>query len=213
MNIMSSEIIKKTGLLAVLFLLFVIPFTNASIAENSTPVPSDNHIEQSNVIQAFNGNISSTFIIRGDTISFYGTVLNYGDLNATILSFNAEFIHLEGNNRFNRHYSVNIDADHRILGPGESFTGTLKDEITNPESTYNVTIYFVVEDVYDAETEFGAPAWNFTAAENIRVTIIDITRTSGVILGVGITFVVIVVIVVIVILYGWLKERFARRKH
>jgi hypothetical protein len=185
------------------------------MAENSTPVLPDNHKEQSNVIQAFNGNISSTYIVRGDTISFYGTVLNYGDLNSTILSFNAEFRHLTepDNKRFYRHYSVSIDADHRNLGPGESFTGTLRDEITNPESTYNVSVYFVVEDVYDADTEFGAPAWNFTAAENIIVTVIDITSPSGIILGVGVTFAVIVVIVVIVILYGWLKERFTRRKH
>ena len=210
---MNSGIAKKIGLLTVLFLFVVVPFTNASIAENSTPVPADNHKEQSNVIQAFNGNISSTYIVRGDTISFYGTVLNYGDLNATILSFNAIFIHLEGNNRFDRHYSVNIDADHRNLGPGESFTGTLRDEVTNPESTYNVSIYFVVEDVYDAETEFGAPAWNFTAAENIIVTVIDITSPSGIIVGVGVTFAVIVVIVVVIILYGWLKERFTKRKH
>ncbi len=210
---MSSGIVKKTGLMAVLMLLVIIPFTNASMAENNTAVPNDNQIEQSNVIQAFNGNISTTYIVRGDTISFYGTVLNYGDLNATILSFNAEFIHLEGNNRFNRHYSVGIDADHRNLGPRESFTGTLRDEITNPESTYNVSVYFVVEDVYDADTEFGAPAWNFTAAENIIVTVIDITSPSGIILGVGVTFVVIVVIVVIIILYGWLKERSAKRKH
>ncbi|MFW9851344.1 MAG: hypothetical protein ACFFDS_00190 [Candidatus Thorarchaeota archaeon] len=210
---MNSGIAKKTGLLTVLFLFLLIPFTNASIAENSTPVPADNHIEQSNVIQAFNGNISSTYIVRGETISFYGTVLNYGDLNATILSFNAEFIHLEGNNRFNRHYSVSIDADHRNLGPRESFTGTLRDEITNPESTYNVSVYFVVEDVYDADTEFGAPAWNFTAAENIIVTVIDITSPSGIIVGIGVTFGVIVAIVVVIILYGWLKERFTKRKH
>ncbi len=210
---MNSGIVKKTGLLAVLFLLVVIPFTNASMAENSTPVPTDNHINQSNVIQAFNGNISSTYIVRGDTISFYGTVLNYGDLNATILSFNAEFVHQEENDRFNRHYSVSIDADHRNLGPGESFTGTLRDEITNPQSSYNVTIYFVVEDVYDASTEFGAPAWNFTAAENIAVTVIDITSPSGIIIGVGVSFAVIVVVIVIFILYGWLKERFTKRKH
>ena len=210
---MNSGIAKKTGLLAVLLLLAVIPFTNASVAENSTPVPADNHIEQSNVIQAFNGNISSTYIVRGDTISFYGTVLNYGDLNATMLSFNAVFVHQEGNSRFNRIYSVSIDADHRNLGPGESFTGTLKDEITNPESTYNVSVYFVVEDVYDADTEFGAPAWNFTAAENIIVKVIDVTSPSGVILGVGITFAVIVVTVIIIILYGWLKEKFTKRKH
>ena len=210
---MNSGITKKTGLLTILLLLVVTPFTNASVAENSTPIPADNHKEQSNVIQAFNGNISSTYIIRGDTISFYGTVLNYGDLNATILSFNANLDHLEGNNRFDRHYSVSIDADHRNLGPGESFTGTLRDEITNPESSYNVTIYFVVEDVYDADTEFGAPAWNFTAAENIIVTVIDVSSSSGVIIGIGVTFAVIVAIIIIVILYGWLKEKFSKRKH
>ena len=208
-----SEIMKKAGLITVLVLLVVVSITNASMAENNTTVPANNQIEQSNVIQAFNGNISTTYIVRGHTISFYGTVLNYGNLNATILSFNAEFIHLEGNNRFNRHYSVRIDEDHKNLGPGESFTGTLRDEITNPESTYNVSIYFVVEDVYDAQTEFGAPAWNFTAAENIIVTVVDITSPSGIILGVGITFGVGVLIVIVIILYGWLKERLAKRKY
>jgi len=210
---MKKGIMKKTGLLAILFLLVVIPLTNVSNAEISTPIPADNQIEKSNIIQAFNGNISTTYIVRGSTISFYGTVLNYGNLNASVLSFNAEFIHLEGNNRFNRHYSVTIDDDHRNLGPGESFTGTLRDEITNPESTYNVSIYFVVEDVYDETTEFGAPAWNFTAAENIIVTVIDISSPSGIILGVGITFGVSVLIIVVIILYGWLKEKFAKRKY
>lgn len=208
-----NEIMKKTCLTIVLLLFIVVPFTNASMAENNTPIPAYNQVEQSNVIQAFNGNISTTYIVRGHTISFYGTVLNYGDLNATILSFNAEFIHLEGNNRFNRHYSVSIDEDHRNLGPRESFTGTLRDEITNPESKYNVSIYFVVEDVYDETTEFGAPAWNFTAAENIVVTVVDITSPSGIILGVGITFGVGVLIIVVIILYGWLKEKFTKRKY
>ena len=130
-----------------------------------------------------------------------------------IPSFNVDFIHLGGNDRFNTTYSVNYDFDHRTLEPGASLTGTLREEITSPEADYNVSIYFKALDAYHPHETFGPSARDYIAAENITVSVVDFGGPSNIILGIGLTFAAGVGIVVIVIIYGWLKEKLTKRRY
>jgi hypothetical protein len=208
---------KKANLKACLFVIFILlalsPFANIAKAKNIEQT-SDTSISQTDeLIQAFNGNVSTTYIIRGEAINFFATIANFGDQDVTVLSLNAVFVHLEGTSRFNRRYSVEFDRNHRTIGPGESFTGTLREKIDNQEAQYNVSIYFVAEDVYDTTNELGAPALNYTAAFNITVRVVDFGSASNIILGIGISFALVVVVVILIILYGWLRERLSKRKY
>ena len=208
---------KRTNLKASLCFIFIIlalsPFANIAKAKNIEQA-SDTSISQTDeLIQAFNGNVSTTYIIRGEAINFFATIANFGQEVVTVLSLNAVFAHLEGTSRFNRRYTVEFDRNHRTIGPGESFTGTLREKIDNQEAQYNVSIYFVAENVYDTESELGAPALNYTAAFNITVRVVDFGSSSNIILGIGITFALVVVVVILIILYGWLRERLSKRKY
>jgi len=208
---------RRTGLTASLCFIFILlaltPFANIAKAKNIEQTTDTSISQTDELIQAFNGNVSTTYIVRGDSINFFATIANFGNQNVTVLSLNAVFVHLEGTSRFNRKYTVEFDINHRTIGQDESFTGTLREEIDNQEAKYNVTIYFVAENVYDTTSELGSPALNYTAAANITVRVVDFGRASNVILGIGIAFAITVVVVILIILYGWLKERFSKRKY
>ncbi|MHA2358472.1 MAG: hypothetical protein ACXABK_06870 [Candidatus Heimdallarchaeaceae archaeon] len=203
----------KASLCFIFILLALSPISNISKAKNMEQTSDPSIAQTDELIQAFNGNVSTTYVIRGEAINFFATIANFGEEEVTVLSLNAVFIHLEGLRRFNRRYTVEFDRDHRTIGPHESFTGTLREKIANPEAQYNVSIYFVAENVYDTTNELGAPALNYTAAFNITVRVVDFGSSSNVILGIGISFAIAVVVVIIIILYGWLRERMSKRKY
>ena len=210
---MSKKNGLKVGVCLIIALFATTPFSNVSNAIDSLPVTENTFSQTGELIQAFNGNISDTSIIRGDTINFHATLANLGDLSLNVVSLNAEFVHTEGIRQFNRRYTVEFDRDHRSIGPGDSFTATLEEIITNAEASYNVTIFFVAENVYDQTSEFVPPALNYTAVEDILVSIVDLGSSSKVIIGIGVTFGVIVLIVIGIIIYGWLKEKISKRKY
>ncbi|MHA1952579.1 MAG: hypothetical protein ACXAAM_01370 [Candidatus Heimdallarchaeaceae archaeon] len=210
---MSKKFGLKVGLCLIIALFATTPFSKVSNALDSLPFTENTFSQTGELIQAFNGNMSDTSIIRGDTIYFHATLANLGEQSVTVISLNAEFVHAEGNSQFNRRYRVEFDRDHRSIGPEDSFTATMEEIITNAEASYNVTIYFVAENVYDESSEFGPPALNYTAVEDIRVSVVDLGSSSNVIIGIGITFGAIVLIVVGIIIYGWLKEKLSKRKY
>ena len=198
---MNKKIWVKTGFFLLLAMFMLNPHSNVSRAQ------SDQYIG------ALNGRITDTNIVRNTRVTFQATLVNFGDLEMDVISFNAEFVHLGGNDRFNTTYTITYDVHHRTLEPGASLTGTLREEITSPEASYNVTIYFKALDVYHPHDTFGPSAIDYIAAENITVSVIDFGGPSNIIIGVGLAFAAIVGIVVIVIIYGWLKEKLAKRKY
>jgi hypothetical protein len=210
---MSKRIGLKFSLFLILFLFVTAQFSNISEAKNFLPRTENTFSQTGELIQAFNGNISDVSIVRGDTIFFYATLANLGDLEVTVISLNALFVHAEGIKRFNRRYTVEFDRDHRTIAPEDSFTATMEEIITNAEATYNVSIYFVAENSYDDTSELGPPALNYTALDLAVVTVIDLGSSSNVIIGIGITFGVIVVVVIGIIIYGWLREKLNKRKY
>jgi len=210
---MSKRFGLKLGLCLIITLFVTASFSNISDAKHFLPETGNSLSQTGELIQAFNGNISDISIIRGDTIYFHATLANLGDLDVTVVSLNAEFIHAEGIIRFNRLYTVEFDRDHRTIGPEDSFTATMEEIITNAEATYNVSIFFVAENSYDETSEFGPPALNYTALDQVVVTVIDLGSSSNVIIGIGVTFGVIVVIVIGIIIYGWLREKLTQRKY
>ncbi|NPD87926.1 MAG: hypothetical protein HGN29_04335 [Asgard group archaeon] len=203
----------KAGLCLIIVLFATTPFSNVSIAKDSLPITENSFSQTGELIQAFNGNMSDTSIIRGETIYFHATLANLGDQSVTVISLNAEFVHTENSSQFNSEYSVEFDRDHRSIGPEDSFTATMEEIIINAEASYTVSIYFVAENVYDETSEFGPPALNFTAVEGVLVSVIDLGSSSNVIIGIGVTFGVIVIIVIGIIIYGWLKEKLSKRKY
>ncbi|MHA1686622.1 MAG: hypothetical protein ACTSYD_09500 [Candidatus Heimdallarchaeaceae archaeon] len=169
---------------------------------------------QSYPIQVYNGELSSTRIIRGTKVDIYATIVNLGDKDFAVISLNAEFKHIENLTRFDKTYSVAFDYDHRTLKPNESLTGTLKAEITNPEATYNVSIYFRAEDVYNTSNPIGEAAYrDFYVASNITVQVIDYAEISNVVFGVGVAFSIGVALVVLFLIYSWLKDKIKSRKY
>ena len=210
---------KKSGLKVIVGVCLIIvlfsttPFSNVSIAKYTVPDADFTISQAGGLIQAFNGNISDTSIIRGDIVYFYATLANLGDQAITVISLNVVFAHAEGSKRFDKKYTVEFDRDHRSIGPEDSFTATMEEIITNSEASYNVSIYFIAENIYDETSEFGPPALNYTAVEDIVVSVIDLGTSSNVIIGIGITFAAIVVLVIGVIIYGWLKEKLSKRKY
>ena len=205
----------KIGFIIIFMLFITIPMVNFSIAQTNNLDQNLPILQQEYSIDAFNGNISTTIIERGQIVNFYATIGNFGDLVVPVVSLNANFTHVDGNTALNEIYTVTFDLDYRELQPEETFTATLMAEITNPEARYNGSIFFMAEDVYgsDAGPIEGAPAFQFFAAEEISVHVIDFGGASNVIVGIGITFAAAVVLVVLYILYGWLKERRAKRKY
>ena len=163
-------------------------------------------------IAAFNGRMSDTYIVRYQTIHIHATLVNFGDQEMEVESLRADFVHLEGNNKFNRTYIYRFDTDHNTIDPGASLTGTINTEITNPEAGYNVTIYFKALDVYHPH-ELGAFNVKYIAAENITVAIVDFGGASNVIMGIGIAFAAAVGGVILFIIYGWIKDKRAKRKY
>ncbi|MCG3220011.1 MAG: hypothetical protein H7641_01415 [Candidatus Heimdallarchaeota archaeon] len=210
---MSKRFGLKVGLCLIIALFATTPFSNVSNAKDSLPATENTFSQTGELIQAFNGNMSDTSIIRGDTIYFHATLANLGDESVTVISLNVVFVHLEGISQFNKKYSVEFDRDHRSIGPEDSFTATMEEIITNAEASYNVSIYFVAENVYDETSDFGPPALNYTAIEDVLVSVVDLGSSSNVIIGIGITFGVIVLIVIGIIVYGWLKEKLSKRKY
>ncbi|MCG3225788.1 MAG: hypothetical protein H7645_02635 [Candidatus Heimdallarchaeota archaeon] len=210
---MSKNFGLKVGLCLIIALFATTPFSNVSNAIVSLPITENTFSQTGELIQAFNGNMSDTSIIRGDTIYFYATLANLGDQSVTVISLNAEFVHAENSTQFNRRYTVEFDRDHRSIGPEDSFTATMEEVITNAEASYYVSIFFVAENVYDESSDFGPPALNYTAVEDVLVSVVDLGSSSNVIIGIGITFGVIVLIVIGIIVYGWLKEKLSKRKY
>ncbi len=210
---MSKNFGLKVGLCLIIALFATTPFSNVSNAIVSLPITENTFSQTGELIQAFNGNMSDTSIIRGDTIYFHATLANLGDQSVTVISLNAEFVHTENSTQFNRRYTVEFDRDHRSIGPEDSFTATMEEVITNAEASYYVSIFFVAENVYDESSEFGPPALNYTAVEDVLVSVVDLGSSSNVIIGIGVTFGVIVLIVIGIIVYGWLKEKLSKRKY
>lgn len=212
---MKKNLRIKTGTFVLFVLFLTVSVFNLSRAQTNNIEQELPTLQQTNQIEAYNGRISSTYISRGDTVYIFATIGNFGDQVVPVVSLNANFTHRDGNSALNELYTVTIDYDHRNLEPGETFTGTLIAEITNPEARYNVTIYFKAEDVYDPNTGpvGGAPAFDFIAAEDVEVHVVDYGGASNVIVGIGLTFAGIVVAIVLFILYGWLREKLHKRKY
>lgn len=198
---MSKKFWAKTSVFLLLAIFMLNPHSNVARAQT----------EQ--YIGAFNGRISETYITRNTRVTIQATIVNFGDLEIEVISFNVDFIHLGGNDRFNITYTVNYDFDHRTLEPGASLTGTLREEITSPEADYNVSIYFTALDTYHPHDTFGPSAVDYIAAENITVSVVDFSGPSNIIIGIGLAFAAGVGIVVIVIIYGWLKEKLTKRRY
>ena len=177
------------------------------------PISNLTQAQSEEYIAAFNGTLSSTQIERNHVVSFYATIVNFGDLTIEVESMKADFVHLGGNNRLNSTYTQKFDKNHNSLEPGASLTGTLRAEITNPEADYNVSVYFWAVDEYHPHSEIGAYPKKYIAAENITVSVVDYGGPSDVIIGVGIAFAVAVVGVIVFILYGWIKEKLKKRKY
>jgi len=212
---MKKNLWIKTGTVVLFILVLNVSVFSLSKAQTTNQEQGLPTLQQSYQIEAYNGKISSTYISRGDTVYIFATIGNFGDQVVPVVSLNANFTHIEGNSALNELYSVTIDYDHRDLEPGETFTGTLMAEITNPEARYNVTIFFKAEDVYDPDTGpiGAAPALDFNAAEDIEVHVVDYGGASNVVIGIGLTIAGIVVAIVLFILYGWLKEKLQKRKY
>lgn len=169
---------------------------------------------QSYPIQVYNGTMSSTRIIRGTTVNIYATIVNLGDQDFNVISLNAEFKHSENLTRFDKTYTTKFDYDHRLLKPNETLTGTLRAEITNPEATYIVSIYFRAEDVYNSSNPIGqAPYRDFYVAENITVKVIDYAEISNVVFGIGVAFSIGVGLVIVFLIFSWLKDKIKSRKY
>ena len=177
------------------------------------PVAKTTQAQSEEYIAAFNGRLSDTNIIRNSIVSIFATIVNFGDQTITVEYLKADFVHVGGNIRLNSTYTQVFDTDHNSLEPGASLTGTLRTEITNAEAEYNVTIYFWAIDEYNPHPEIGAYGKKYVAAENVSVTIVDFGGPSDIIIGVGIAFAVAVGGVIVFILYGWLKDRFKKRKY
>ena len=165
------------------------------------------------LIAAFNGRISDTYITRYQTVYIDATLVNFGDQPIEVETLKADFVHLQGNSRYNTTYTYRFDRDHNSIEPGDSITGTIKTEITNPEAGYNVTIYFLALDAYHPHPELGAYNVKYIAAENITVSVVDFGGASNVIMGIGIAFAVAIGGVIIFILYGWIKDKISKRKY
>ena len=210
---MSKKIGLKVSLILIIVLLATTPFSNVSNARDFVPIVDNTIAQTGELIQAFNGNISDTSIIRGDTVYFYATLANLGDQEVTVLYLTVDFVHAEGNKRFNKQYRLEFDRDHRTIGPEDSFTATMEEVITNSEASYNVSVYFVAENIYDESSEFGPPALNYTAVEDLLVSVVDLGTSSNVIIGIGITFGVIVLVIIGIIVFGWLREKLSKRKY
>lgn len=210
---MSKKIGLKVGLCLIITLLVTTSFSNVSNGRDFVSSTDNTFAQTGELIQAFNGNISDTSIIRGDTIYFHATLANLGDQEVTVISLTVDFVHVENITRFNRRYVLEFDRDHRTIGPEDSFTATMEEIITNSEASYNVSVYFVAENIYDESSEFGPPALNYIAVEDVLVSVVDLGTSSSVIIGIGITFGIIVLLIIGVILYGWLKEKLSKRKY
>ena len=211
---MKKTPIKRINLVTILVILTLFTYVRTAEAQSSFVEQSNAYIEQDEYIQAFNGGIESVNLVRGQTVNIFATLGNFGDQTLNVVSLNADFKHMDGNSRFDYNYTVDIDTDYRQLGAGDTFTATIIAEINNIEAKYNLTIFFVAEDVYDTSSDLGAPARDYIAAQNITVSVIDLgSNSSATIVGLGITFAAIVVGIIALILYGWLKEKIAKRKY
>ncbi|MBY8999437.1 MAG: hypothetical protein KGD64_00820 [Candidatus Heimdallarchaeota archaeon] len=211
---MQKNSVKRFSFIGVLVLLTLVTASNAIKAEMSNDYQNNQVIEQDGYIQAFEGGISSTNLVRGESVNIFATLGNFGDLSVTVVSLTAHFEHMDGNIRFNENYSVSFDQNYRTLESGDTFTGSIVADVQNIEAKYNLTIYFTAENSYEAASELGPPARDFIAAENITVSVVDLSsNSSGTIIGIGIVFVVIVLALIGLIFYGWLKEKLGKRKY
>ena len=211
---MQKNSVRRISFLAILVMLTLVTSANTIKAEMDYNIQNSSVIEQSGYIQAFDGGISEENLVRGEKVNIFATLANFGDLSLEVISLTAHFKHLDGNVRFDYNYTINFDHNHRTVGPGETFTGTIVAEVANIEAKYNLSIYFIAEDVYESDSEFGAAAIPFIAAENITISVVDLgSSSSGTIIGIGITFAIIVLALIGLIFYGWLKERLAKRKY
>ena len=210
---MQKSSVRRISFLAILVMLTLVTSANIIKAEIGY-TQNSSAIEQSGYIQAVDGGISEENLVRGEKVNIFASLANFGDLSLDVVSLTAHFKHLDGNVRFDYNYTINFDYNHRTLEPGDIFTGTIVAEVVNIEAKYNLSIYFIAEDVYESDSEFGAAAIPFIAAENITVSVVDLgSSSSGTIIGIGITFTVIVLSLIGLIFYGWLKERLAKRKY
>ena len=169
-------------------------------------------------IQVFDGQISSSRILRGDTFHIHATIVNLGNLTIIVQSLNAFFKNSDNIKRFDVLYTERPDYDHRSLDPGQSLTVTLMDTIRNAEGDYNLTIYFVATDPYSSDEPPGvepidAPALNFTITDTYSVSVYNRSSASGVVAGIGYTFLGAVGLVALYLLYNWFKERRLKKKY
>ncbi len=211
---MQKKSVRRISFLAILVMLTLVTSANTTKAEIDYNIQNSSVIEQSGYIQAFDGGISKENLVRGEKVNVFATLANFGDLSLDVISLTAYFKHMDGNERFDYNYTINFDQNHRTLESGDTFTGTIVAEVVNIEAKYNLSIIFKAEDVYDSSSDFGAASIDFTAAENITVSVIDLgSSPTGTIIGIGITFMIIVLALVGLIFYGWLKEKLAKRKY
>ena len=166
---------------------------------------------QEELIIVMDGSISETVITRGSVVNFHGTAINLGNDSVEILSLNADFIHYENITQYNINYTVGLDLDHRTIGPKETYTATLQAEITNYEAKYKVSIYFVIANPYNSTV--GPVARDFYLINDLNVTVLAKTSSSGPVLLIGTIFAIGIGIVVLYLIYGWLKERRATKKY
>ncbi|MHA1400617.1 MAG: hypothetical protein ACTSQE_09735 [Candidatus Heimdallarchaeaceae archaeon] len=197
---MKGKIILRTLQVFLLLMLSITSFAFSVKAENE--------------IQAYDGQISETNILRNSNVNIYATLVNLGNKTILVHSLNAEFINADGLTKYNKLYTVKYDQDYRELNPGESITGTLNIKVTNAEGSYNVSIFFKATDVYSADNPLGeAPILNYTTGNIITVKVYDRANATGIVAGIGFTFLGIVGVVTLFILYGWIKERMTKKKY
>ncbi len=211
---MQKSPLRRISFLAILVMLTLVTSANMTKAEINYNIQNSSTIEQSGYIQGISGGISEENLVRGENVNIFATLANFGDLSLDVISLTAHFKHQDGNDKFDYNYTIYFDNNHRTLGAGETFTGTIVAEVVNIEAKYNLSIYFKAEDVYESTSEFGAAAMDFLVVENITISVVDLgSNSSGTIIGIGITFTIIVLALIGLILYGWLKEKLAKRKY
>ncbi len=195
-----SRIIKSSEVLLLILLMFV-TFGSTVHAKG-------------NEIQVYDAQLSEKVILKNTVVDIYATLANLGNKSILVHSLNAEFIAVNASVKNDRVYTHIYDKDHREIGPGDSITGSMKIKVVNPEGTYNVRIFFKATDVYSSDNPLGeAPVLNYTTCYNVTVKIYDKANITGIVAGIGFTFMGIVGVLGLVLFYGWIKDRINKKKY
>ncbi len=166
-----------------------------------------------NEIEAYDGVLSKTNIVRGEEVNFFATLVNIGNESFEVISINVMFVNINGSERYNSNYSRNFNTYHRTLDAQESMTATLKAKITNVPSYYNVSIFFVAEDIYNANNPLSPLPNDYFAVKDVVVRVIDMRSSSGIVLGIGIGFVSIVGVTVLVLIGSYIKNKLKEKRY